>query len=214
MAFLSACCASASGVSGCNPSLSILRIFLPRRHQDGALRLQLAQLSVDRLGHRQRIDHGALALVIVLAQEQLVLGDSLHLHLFFLLLGQLLLQQLRGGHACLFEEDFGLEPSVGDLQLALDLLPNEVQLVDGLAELAADVHVLVKRELLAILLAEVEAVERVLQRERVRNLKLFPGDDATRADFVRLNFEATVLIAEQVGLLREDSRKYSHDCPA
>ena len=100
------------------------------------------------------------------------------------------------------------------MQLPLDLLPDEVQLVDRLDELAADVHVLVKRELLALIFAEVKAVERVLECEAMSDLKLLPGDDATCSNLVRLDLESTVLIAEQVSLLSENSRQYSNNRPA
>ena len=86
----------------------------------------------------------------------------MHLHFLLLLLGELFLQELGSGDACLLEQHFWLKPTVGHLKLPLDLLPDEVQLVDRLSELAADVHVLIKRELFAIILAEVKAVKRVL----------------------------------------------------
>ena len=65
-------------------------------------------------------------MVVVLSQEKLVLLDSSHLLLLLLFLLKLFIEQLLGRHASFFKEDFGLEPSIGDLQLALDLLPYEV----------------------------------------------------------------------------------------
>ena len=153
-------------------------------------------------------------MVVVLAQEELILGDSLHLHLLLLLFGELFLKELGSGDACLLEQHFWLKPTVSHLQLPLDLLPDEVQLVDRLDELAADVHVLVKREFLAFIFAEVKAVERVLEREAMRDLKLLPSNDATCSNLVRLDLESTVLIAEQVSLLSENSRQYSNNRPA
>ena len=89
-----------------------------------------------------------------------------------------------------------------------------MQLVDRLDKFTSDVHVLVKRELLALIFAEVKAVERVLERETMRDLKLLPGNDSTRSNLVRLDFESTVLIAEQVSLLSKNSRQYSNNRPA
>ena len=138
----------------------------------------------------------------------------MHFHLLLLLFGELFLKELGSGDACLLEQHLWLKPTVSHLQLPLDLLPDEVQLVDRLDELAADVHILVKREFLALIFAEVKAVERVLEREAMRDLKLLPGNDATCSNFVRLNLESTVLIAEQVSLLSENSRQYSNNRPA
>ena len=46
------------------------------------------------------------------------------------------------------------------------------------------------------------------------DLKLFPGYNSSRSNLVGLYFKSTVPIAEQMCLLREDSRKYANDCPA
>ena len=83
-----------------------------------------------RLVHRQWVYNRALTLVVVLAQEKLVLLDSLDLHLLFLLFGELFVEELLGGDAGFLEEDLGLEPAVGDLEFAFDLLPHEVELIN------------------------------------------------------------------------------------
>ena len=79
-----------------------------------------------------------------------------------------------------------------------------MQLVDGLAQFATDVEVLIVRELFAFVFSEVKSVERVLQCERMRDLKLLPCYDSACADFVWLHLEATVFVAEQVGFLGEN----------
>ena len=88
-----------------------------------------------------------------------------------------------------------------------------MQLVDGLAQFATDVEVLIVRELFAFVFSEVKSVERVLQCERMRDLKLLPSNDSARADFVWLHLEATVFVAEQMGLLGENPRQDPHYGP-
>jgi len=89
-----------------------------------------------------------------------------------------------------------------------------VKLINGLAEFAAHGLVVILGKLLALILAEVEAVERVFQGEGVRDLKLLPGHHAPSPDFVRLNLEPTVLVIKQVGFLGVDSWQDAHDGPA
>lgn len=48
----------------------------------------------------------------------------------------------------------------------------------------------------------------------MRDVKLFPADDAASAHLVLLDLEATVLVVEHVGFLSENSRQQSHDRPA
>ena len=191
-----------------------VRLFLPRGHEEGAIGLELRVGCLRLLREGSGSEHGALSLVVVLPQELLVLLDRYQFHLLFLLLCELFVEELGGWHARLLEENLGLEPAIGDLQLPLDLLPYEMELVDGLAELTADVQVLLPGELLALILAEIEAIERVLQRERVRDFELGPGNDTPCSYLVRFDFEAAVFIAEQVCLLREYPRQNADYGPA
>ena len=138
-----------------------VRLFLPRGHEEGAICLELRVSCLRLLREGDGSEHGPLSLVVVLPQELLVLLDRYQFHLLFLLLCELLVEELSGRHARLLEENLGLEPTIGDLQLPLDLLPYEMELVDGLAELTADVQVLLPGEFLAFILAKIEAIERV-----------------------------------------------------
>ena len=138
-----------------------VRLLLPRSHEEGAIRLELSVGRLWLLREGNGSEHGALSLVVVLSQELLVLLDRYQFHLLFLLLCKLFVEELGGWNARLLEENLGLEPAIGDLQLPLDLLPYEMELVDGLAELTADVQVLLQREFLALILTEVEAIEGV-----------------------------------------------------
>jgi len=45
------------------------------------------------------------------------------------------------------------------------------------------------------------------------DLELFPGDDATSANLVRLNFKSTVFETEHVGFLCENPWQKSDDRP-
>ena len=47
----------------------------------------------------------------------------------------------------------------------------------------------------------------------MRDLKLLPSDDSARADFIWLHLEATVFVAEQMGLLGENPRQDPHYGP-
>ena len=89
-----------------------------------------------------------------------------------------------------------------------------MQFVDRFAELDAHSLIVILRKFFALIFTEVEAIERVLQRKTMSNLKLFPGYDATSTDLVRFNLETAVSVVKQVRFLSEDSRQNSHDRPA
>ena len=131
----------------------------------------------------------------------MILLYGLKLHLLLLFLCEFFVENLSGWYSGLFKQHFRFEPTVGDLQLSLDLFPNEVKLVNCFAELATNCLVVVLRELLAFILAEVEAVERVFQGEAMSDLELFPCDYTTCADLIWFYLEAAVSVIKQMGLL-------------
>ena len=94
---------------------------------------------------------------------------------------------------------------MSDLQLPLNLFPDKMELVNRLNELDAHSLVVFFRELPVLILAKVIPVETVLERERMGNVELLPGDNSACTDLVGLNLEATVLDVEQMGLLGEDA---------
>jgi hypothetical protein len=65
------------------------------------------------------------------------------------------LEYLGGRYACLCIEHAWLQPSIGKVELTLDLLPHIVELKDRIAELCADCEVILLRELSTIVIAEV-----------------------------------------------------------
>ena len=144
----------------------------------------------------KRINDWSFALVVVLAQEKLVLLNGSQLHLLLLFLGKLFVQQLLGWDTRLLEKDFRFEPAICHLELSFDLLPYEMQLIDGFTELTADQLILIKAKLFALIFSKVESIERVLQGERVSDLELFPSDDTTSSNLVGLYLEPAVFITE------------------
>ena len=98
-------------------------------------------------------------LIIEFPQEILVLLNRLKLHLFLLLLGKLLVENLGRRYSGLLKQHLWFEPAISDLELALDLFPHEVKLVDRLAELDAYRLVVILAELFALIFAEVKAIE-------------------------------------------------------
>ena len=91
------------------------------------------------------------------------------------------------------------------IQFSFNLFPHAMHFVDGDEEFGSHGFVIVLRECSTFILAQIVAVETVLQCERVRDLELFPGDNTRCPDFVRLDPEATVFVVEHVGLLRENA---------
>ena len=99
------------------------------------------------------------------------------------------------------------------MQLSLDLFPNEMELINGFAELTAYEAILVKGKLFALIFAEVEAVKGVLKSKRVCNLKLLPRNDTPCPNLVWLYLEAAVFVAEKMCFLGKDPWQNSNDCP-
>jgi hypothetical protein len=135
---------------------------------------------------------------------------SLLVTLLFL---QLFGKHLGSWHSCRVEEHAWLEPAICDLQLAPDLLPHKVHLVDRLHELLAHATVVLLAELLRVILTSVVAIEAVFQRERMRDLELLPSHDSASANLVWLDLEPAVANVEHVRLLSEDTRQQPDNCP-
>ena len=73
--------------------------------------------------------------IVKFLQELLVLLYRLLFHFFLFLFRKLLLEQLCSRNASFFNEDSRLQPTVGYVKLTLNLLPNVMKFVDGVAKL-------------------------------------------------------------------------------
>jgi len=152
--------------------------------------------------------------VVELLQKLLILLNRNLLFLGFLCLLELLVEQLRGWNSRLLDQDSWLEPSICNLQLTSNLLPNKVKLVNRLAELHSHSMVVLLSELPRLILTEVVTKERVFEGEGVCDLELLPCNNSSSSNLVRLHLEATVFVIEQMCLLCEDAGQDPDDGPA
>ena len=84
---------------------------------------------------------------------------------------------------------------------------------DTIAKLSANCVVILLWKLSNLIFPKVVSEKTILQGERMGYLELFPSDDATSANLVRLNLKSTVFETEHVGFLRENPWQKSNDRP-
>lgn len=152
-------------------------------------------------------------LFVEFLQELFVLLDGLSFSLLFFLLCRLLGNDLGSGNASHLVKGAWLEPAVGYLELTFDLLPEGVHVVDRENELEANILIVFFGECPAFILSNIVAIKAVLQRERMRDLELFPCHNSRSAYLIGLNSESAIFVVKHVCLLGEDSWKQPDDGP-
>lgn len=144
----------------------------------------------------------------------LLLGLFLLLHghrlglLCELPLFRLLSQSFLGSLTRDFEKALRFEPALGDVKLFLDFIEDPLVLMDRRKDVGTELSKVKWRELFE-LIAVVKPMKRILQRETVGDLEVFPDHNSTSAELAFLDFEFARVHVKNV----VDPRQYSREEP-
>jgi len=89
-----------------------------------------------------------------------------------------------------------------------------MHLVNRLNKFGADCLIVFVCKLDNLILAALVPVKTIFKSERVGNMKLFPSDHSSSANFVRLDFEAAIANIEHVRFLSKDTWQQTDYSPA